>query len=77
MDFRGAVTIVVVGYALAGPARSVTRFGVGIGIIAHLAPGAMEKCISFWTVIFLKTNTLRAGAFGLNGGGIVRDYQKS
>ncbi len=71
MVSRGVATIAVVGYALVGPARSITRFGVGIGIIVLLALGAMEKCISFWIVTFLKTSILRVGAFGLNDVGTV------
>ncbi|GEM_PF-5740230 len=70
MDSLGAVTIAVAGYALVGPARSVTRFGVGIGIIVLLALGAMEKCISFWIATFSRTGIRRAGVSELNDAGI-------
>jgi len=70
MDIRGAVTIAVAGYALAGPARSVTRFGAFIGIIARPVQKVMEKCISFWIAIFSRIDTRRAGASGLNDVGI-------
>jgi len=72
MVSRGAVTIVVAGYALAGLARSVTRFGVGIGIIALLAQKVMEKCISFWIATFSRIDTRRAGVSELNDVGIGR-----